>query len=61
MKLALMDLTISILQGHDKIKCPIEFLQFQELSFTATQNWLNQYIESELFKMVMHRYPAWIE
>lgn len=35
--------------------------QFQELSFTATQNWLNQYIESELFKMVMHRYPAWIE
>ena len=35
--------------------------QFEELPFTATKKWLNQYIKSELFNVAMHQYPTWID
>lgn len=35
--------------------------QFDELPFTSVKQWLNQHIESELFKSVMHKYPVWVD
>ena len=34
---------------------------FEELPFTLTKKWLNQFTESELFHLVMHQYPTWID
>ncbi len=33
--------------------------RFEELPFTLTKKWLNQFIEAELFHSVMHQYPTW--
>lgn len=35
--------------------------RFEELPFTLTKKWLNQFTESELFHSVMHQYPTWID
>ena len=35
--------------------------RFEELPFTLTKKWLNQFTESELFHLVMHQYPTWID
>ena len=35
--------------------------RFEELPFTLTKKWLNQFIEAELFHSVMHQYPTWVD
>jgi len=35
--------------------------RFEELPFTLTKKWLNQFTESELFHSVMHQYPTWVD
>jgi len=34
--------------------------RFEELPFAYIKAWLNQHLESELFKSVMDKYPTWI-
>jgi glutathione S-transferase len=35
--------------------------QFEGLSFTSLEKWLNQHLESELFNSVMDKHPVWID
>ena len=35
--------------------------RFQELRLPLTRQWLDQFITSDLFNSVMHKYPAWID
>lgn len=35
--------------------------QFEGLSFTSLEEWLNQHLESELFNSVMDKHPVWID
>lgn len=35
--------------------------QFDELPFASTKQWLHHHIQSDLFNLVMHKYPVWID
>ena len=35
--------------------------QFEQLPFPSLKKWLNQQIQSELFKLVMQPYPSWVD
>ncbi len=35
--------------------------RFEQLPIPATKEWLAKYLQSELFKSVMHKYPVWVD
>jgi len=39
----------------------VDLQKFNELPIPKTQQWLNQLLESELFKSVMSKYPVWVD
>jgi hypothetical protein len=39
----------------------VDLQKFEELPFPKTKQWLNQFLESELFQSVMQKHPAWVD
>ncbi len=39
----------------------VDLQMFTQLPFPKTRQWLNQLLESELFKSVMEKYPVWVD
>lgn len=39
----------------------VDLQKFEELPFPKTKQWLNQFLESELFQSVMQKYPSWMD
>ena len=35
--------------------------RFEQLSYPSIKRWLNQHLDSSLFKSVMQKYPSWID
>lgn len=39
----------------------VDLPKFNALPLPKTKQWLNQFLESELFKSVMNKYPVWVD
>jgi hypothetical protein len=39
----------------------VDAQRFEDLPFTALRKWLNQHLESELFRAVMEKHPVWVD
>jgi glutathione S-transferase len=39
----------------------VDLQKFEELPFPKTKQWLNQFLESELFQSVMQKHPTWMD